>query len=118
MAQACADTIAFYVQWQKPCADISFPNYPLLTDHFPLRLTAPYSLPIVPSRDPESFFRERPPCQPLGGCAHKRSLRGCPCKRSLSRVRLDRQGQVLVHRHGSFWRTPEARARAARSFHG
>src|SRR5260370_18854023 len=77
MAQACADTIAFYVQWQKPCADISFPNYPLLTDHFPLCLTAPYSLPIVPSRDPESFFRERPPYQPLCGCACKRPLCGC-----------------------------------------
>ena len=35
---------------------------------FPLRLTAPYSLPIVPSRDSESFFRERPPGQPLCGC--------------------------------------------------
>ncbi len=44
-------------------------HFPLLTARFLLRLTLPDSSAYSPFRDPTLFFRERPPCHQLRGCA-------------------------------------------------
>ena len=97
-------------QVPRPNARLPF-RCPLSTAHchVPLRLTALDSSAYSPFREP----RRLPIAPAKSGCSRPRA----PAVSTASRLQLDCQGQVPVHGQGKFWRTPEARARDARSFH-